>query len=225
MIGAYLMTAVAISLAFVVFLRHFLEAVGLPGPMPNEALAIVLLVLAADTAAWRDISFSSRFGLILETGSIAILVVITTIIVVRRGTLFGSLQLDFSHLAYGGIATSLTFAVFCFVGFDGDARAIAESTSPITEMTRRAGLSAAAGVLYFGAIISSAACLLASLNAASRLVFSMARYAFIEASLAAVHPRHRTPHVAVLLSAVAGKGAPPARQARPVVDQAGPDLV
>lgn len=243
MIGAYLMTAVAVSLGFLVFLRHFLDALGLAGLMPSESLAIAVLVLAIGTAAWRDISFSSRFGLVLEIGSIAILVVVTAIVVLRRGTLFDPVQLDLSYLGYGGIATSLTFAVFCFVGFesaatlaketrdparniplavtvsallaglffvamayfmvlgfDGNARAIADSTSPLTEMTRRAGLSAAAGVLYFGALISSCACLLASLNAASRLIFSMARYGFIDARLAAAHPRHQTPHVAVLLS-------------------------
>jgi amino acid transporter len=153
------------------------------------------------------------------------------------------LQLDAGSLRYGGIMTSLTFAVFCFVGFESaatlaretrgaarnvplavtastllsglffvaiayfmvlafndNAGAISETVSPLTEMARRADLAAAAGVLYFGALISSCACLLASLNAVSRLLFSMARYGVLPRPLAAVHSRHRTPHVGILVS-------------------------
>ncbi|MFO1080291.1 MAG: APC family permease [Reyranellaceae bacterium] len=243
MIGAYLMTAVAITLGFGVFLGHFLEALGLGGWKPPDGLVIVVLVLGTGLAAWRDISFSSRFGLALELLSIAILVAITAVVVARRDSLFDPSQFDLSRLGYGGVMTSLTFAVFCFVGFesaatlagetrdparnvpiavtgsallaglffvamayfmvlgfDGNAQAIADSASPITEMTRRAGLSAVAGLMYFGALISAAACLLASLNAASRLLFSMARYGALPRRLARVHPRHRTPHLALALS-------------------------
>jgi amino acid transporter len=244
MIGAYLMTGVAISFGVLVFLRHFLDAIGLVSWRPDPALTVIVLVAAMALAALFNVRFSARLGLVLEAASLVILAIVTTQVVIRSGRIVDTLQLDFANLRYGGIVTSLTFAVFCFVGFEsaatlaretrnparnvplavtastllsglffvaiayfmvlgfGDnAGAIADSASPLTEMARRAGLTAAAAVLYFGALISSCACLLASLNAASRLLFSMARYGALPRRLAAVHPRHRTPYVGILSSA------------------------
>ncbi|MBV8409224.1 MAG: APC family permease [Alphaproteobacteria bacterium] len=245
LIGAYLMMGVAISFGFLVFLQHFLDAVGLVSWQPDQMLTVAVLVASMTLAAWGNVRFSARLGLALEALSLIILAVVTTVVVMRSGRIVDTLQLDFGSLRLGGIMTSLTFAVFCFVGFesaatlaretrnprrnvplavtvstllsglffvaiayfmvlgfDDNAAAIADSASPLTEMARRAGLSAAAGVLYFGALISSCACLLASLNAVSRLLFSMARYAVLPRRLAAVHPRHRTPYVGIALSAV-----------------------
>jgi amino acid transporter len=243
LIGAYLMTGVAISFGFVVFLRHFLDAVGLVAWRPDETMTVVVSIAAMTAAAWANVRFSARLGLVLEAASIVILVVVAAVLVIRSGRVVDTLQLDLANLRYGGIMTSLTFAVFCFVGFESaatlagetrnparnvplavtvstllaglffvaiayfmvlgfndNAGAIADSASPLTEMARRAGLDGAATALYFGALISSCACLLASLNAAARLLFSMARYGMVPRRLAAVHPRHRTPHVGILLS-------------------------
>ena len=147
-------------------------------------------------------------------------------------------QLDFGSLGYGGIMTSLTFAVFSFVGFESaatlaretrnparnvglavtmsallaglffvaityfmvlgigdDTRALGDSSAPFIAMTERAGLNAAGTAMYFGALISGLACLLASLNAASRLLFSMARYGYLarragDRAPAPPHARH-----------------------------------
>lgn len=243
MIGAYLVTAIAVSFSEVLFLENFLASLGLKALTPHPALAICTFLAVTGFAAWRDIRLSSRFGLVLEVASIAILVVITAIVVYQRGTVIDPKQLDFGSLGYGGIMTSLTFAVFSFVGFesaatlaretrnparnvglavtmsallaglffvaityfmvlgiDDDTRALGDSSAPFIAMTERAGLNAAGTAMYFGALISGLACLLASLNAASRLLFSMARYGYLARPLAAVHPRHRTPAPAVLLS-------------------------
>jgi amino acid transporter len=54
-----------------------------------------------------------------------------------------------------------------------------------------------AGIVYISALISGFACALASVNAASRLLFSMGRYQVLPSALGLVHHRHRTPHVAV----------------------------
>ena len=48
-------------------------------------------------------------------------------------------------------------------------------------------------------MISVFACCLASINAASRLLFSMGKYQFLHRSMGLVHDRHRTPHRAILL--------------------------
>jgi amino acid transporter len=54
-------------------------------------------------------------------------------------------------------------------------------------------------VVYLAAMISVFACCLASINAASRLLFSMGKYQFVHRSMGLVHGTHRTPHVAVVL--------------------------
>jgi amino acid transporter len=245
MIGAYLATAIAVSLAEVLFLENFLASLGLKALMPNAYLAVAAFVAITAIAAWRDVRLSARFGLVLEVASMAILAFITAIVVWQHGTVIDPRQLDFGKLGYSGVMTSLTFAVFSFVGFesaatlaretrnparnvglavtmsallsglffiaityfmvlgmDGDTRALGDSSAPFIAMTERAGLNAAGTAMYFGALISGLACLLASLNAAARLLFSMGRYGTLPAALTTVHPQHRTPATAVVLSAV-----------------------
>jgi amino acid transporter len=75
------------------------------------------------------------------------------------------------------------------------------SSSPFTDVAAKAGLSWTATIVYFAACISSFACGLACINAASRLMYSMGRYQFLHGSMGMVHKTHQTPHFAVLLSA------------------------
>src|SRR5437764_2241827 len=217
MIGAYLATTIAISVSEVLFLENFLASLGLKALMPNGYVAASAFIAVAGIAAYRDVRLSARFGLILEVASILILIAITAVVVFQRGTVIDARQLDFGGLGYGGIMTSLTFAVFSFVGFESsatlaretrnpernvglavtlsamsaglffvaityfmvlgigdDTRALGDRSAPFIVMTERAGLTAAGTAMYFGALISGLACLLASINAASRLMFSMA---------------------------------------------------
>ena len=67
-------------------------------------------------AAYRDIQMSSRVGLVLETISIGIIILITAIVVGKHGTVVDHAQLDIGHLKFGGVMSALTFAVFSFVG-------------------------------------------------------------------------------------------------------------
>jgi amino acid transporter len=244
MIGAYLGTAIAIALAEVLFLENLMASLGLKTFIPNPYLALFGFVAVAGFSALRDVRLSARFGLGLEVASVVILVVITAVVVVQHGSVIDLRQFDFSRIGYGGVMTSLAFAVFSFVGFesaatmaretrnparnvgmavtmsallsgvffvgmtyfmvlgmDGDTRALGESSAPFVAMTERAGLTAAGIAMYFGALISGLACLLASLNAASRMLFSMACYGYFARRLTTVHKRHQTPSVAVSLSA------------------------
>jgi amino acid transporter len=194
-------------------------------------------------AAYRDIQVSSRVGLVMETISIGIIIIITAIVVGKHGTVVDHTQLDISHLKFGGVMSALTFAVFSFVGFESaatlakesanpqrnvpiaiigsavvagiffiimaycmvmgmsdNAGAIGGSASPFADMTAKAGLPWAAGVVYFAAMISAFACALACINASSRMLYSMGRYQFLHRSMGLVHHTHKTPHVAVLAS-------------------------
>ncbi|HTR17334.1 MAG TPA: APC family permease [Acetobacteraceae bacterium] len=96
----------------------------------------------------------------------------------------------------------VALSYFMLLGMGDDAKALGASTSPFTDLTARAGLPWAAGIVYFAALISSSACALATINAASRMMFSMGRYQFLPRSMGMVHAKHQTPHFAVITSTV-----------------------
>ena len=92
---------------------------------------------------------------------------------------------------------------FMVLALDGNADIIAKSSSPFAEITAHAGMPWAATIVYAAAMISGFACALASINAGSRLIFSMGRFRFFGSGLGEVHAEHRTPHRAVLVALLA----------------------
>jgi amino acid transporter len=106
----------------------------------------------------------------------------------------------------GSAAAAGTFFVimsYCMIlGMDDNAGAIGGSTSPFADMTAKAGLPWAAGVVYFAAMISAFACALACINAGSRMFYSMGRYQFLHGSMGLVHATHKTPYFAVYMSSI-----------------------
>jgi amino acid transporter len=100
--------------------------------------------------------------------------------------------------AFSGIFFTL-MAYFMVLGMGDDSVTLGKSTAPFTDVAARAGLGWASTIVYGGAVISVFACTLASVNAASRLLFSMGRYQFLHRSMGVVHDAHRTPHRAILV--------------------------
>jgi amino acid transporter len=102
--------------------------------------------------------------------------------------------------AFAGLFFTL-IAYFMVFGDGDNTTALGASSSPFTDVAAKAGLSWTATIVYFAACISSFACGLACINAASRLMYSMGRYQFLHGSMGMVHKTHQTPHFAVLFSA------------------------
>jgi len=243
-IGAYLVTAVAVSLSFIIFLNAVLAAIGMRAFSAPPILVLPAFVGLVGLAAYHDIKLSSRLALILEGLSLGVIALIVAIVVWRHGGAVDHRQFDWPKLPLGGVLASLAFAVFGFVGFESaatlsqethdapvaipravmlsavgagaffvvvtyfmvlgmgpDAPSLGSSDAPFADLTARAGLSGAAGVVYASALISSFACVLASLNAASRLLFSMGRYGFLHGGLGRVHSQRKTPHIALIFCA------------------------
>ena len=108
-------------------------------------------------------------------------------------------------LLSAGIA-GLFFVVIAYamvLGVNDKARVIARSASPFVEVSGRAGMAAIAEIVYGAALISAFACALASLNAVSRLMFSMGRYGFLHRAMGVINQRHGTPHFAIAAAALA----------------------
>lgn len=81
-------------------------------------------------------------------------------------------------------------------GFGDNAAKLGASAGPMNDLV--SGKSAVLTfVIYVGAAISCFACALASINAFSRMLYSLGRYQLVHRSMGLVHDSHRTPHIAV----------------------------
>jgi amino acid transporter len=78
---------------------------------------------------------------------------------------------------------------------------LAGSTRPLADAAAAFAGGTGAAVISVGALVSIAGTLNGLVLAAPRLLFAMAERGQLPPSLAAVHPRFHTPHVAILLSA------------------------
>jgi amino acid transporter len=78
----------------------------------------------------------------------------------------------------------------------------ATSVRPLSDAARHFLGPAGATMMALAALISSYGYLSATLLHSSRITFAMAQQGDFPAFLAAIHPKHRTPHVSILLYAV-----------------------
>lgn len=153
MIGAYLFTAVAVTLASTIFFNNVPRAMGLTALAMPTWLLVTIFMGVVWLAGYRDIKLSSRVALLLEGLSVGIIVLITAVIVVRHGTVVDPVQLDFANLPVGGVMSALTFAVFSFVGFESAATLAKETQDPGVTIPRAIMVSAA-GVGGFFVVIA-----------------------------------------------------------------------
>jgi amino acid transporter len=80
----------------------------------------------------------------------------------------------------------------------------ANSAAPMNDLSSRYIGSWMATVLNGGAVISTFACALASLNGASHMVFALSRDGFLPSGLSSVHQKTQSPRAAVTFSAIVG---------------------
>ena len=149
MISAYMFTAVAVTLAFVLFLGNLLGAMGVhPGMLPMIAVLLVF-VTTVTYGAYSDVKLSSRVGLILEVISVGIIVLITTLFVHVKGTVVDPAQLRIASFNYGAVFSALPFVIFCFVGFESSATLAKESADPRRNIPLAViGCGAFAGIFF-----------------------------------------------------------------------------
>ncbi len=130
MISAYVMTAVAVVQGFPIFLGNFLSAIGITHTIVPLWVFAVAFLGVMTYAAYRDIKFSSRAGLVLECISVGIIIVITAMVIGVHGTVIDPVQLNFKKIGYGAVFSGLPFVIFSFVGFESSATLAKESGNP-----------------------------------------------------------------------------------------------
>ena len=77
------------------------------------------------------------------------------------------------------------------------AEALGKSAAPMDDLAKVAGLSPFRYVIDLGVMLSFFAVIIASINAGSRVLYTMAHEKVLPAALTRTHPEHRTPHVAI----------------------------
>ncbi|HEY9646619.1 MAG TPA: APC family permease [Chroococcidiopsis sp.] len=100
------------------------------------------------------------------------------------------------------IMAGLFFMVTAYIeilGFDQAGVAITTSEEPLGFLAHQVGLGFLGDLVAFSALFSFFACVLGSINPASRVFFTMARHGLFPSMLGEAHSFNRTPHVAVTL--------------------------
>jgi amino acid transporter len=111
-------------------------------------------------------------------------------------------------LVIGTFAIGVVYVFLAYateIAFHNDARAIGNSTIPFIDALKGSG----AGLLiiaYLAGMTSIFSCLLGLTNSQARILFSAGREGLLPVFFGKIHPRHKTPHIAMwvfILSALA----------------------
>ncbi len=87
------------------------------------------------------------------------------------------------------------------LGFPAAAGPLDQSDAPMSVLARVAGVPRLGPFMDVCALITMLSCTLACVTAAARVMLLMARNGLVAARLGGVHPRNRTPHLAVITTA------------------------
>jgi amino acid transporter len=242
LILAYIFTAISVlagSVNYALILLSMLN-VSVP-PVFLFAIGTFLVWLVA----YKDIQLSTRIMLLLEGGSMALILLVCCIVFIKHGTMVDPAQFKLQGLSFDGFRLGLILAIFSYVGYEsatalGDEakrplvfipRAVLmsalisgiffvicsytatlgfrglpdpldKSTAPFNDLANSAHLPFMGVLISVGAVVSMWACTLASVNAASRVIFTMGRHGVIHGKLGLAHGKNETPHHAVTVCAL-----------------------
>ena len=223
------------------FLGSLLDRVGLPGMTSNTAYIVMtaLVTVAAASFAIVGIKISTRVGLVLEVVSVAAVLFVLVVVVVRGGDSSAPSLFDLSGTSFDAVTYGIVLAVLGFVGFESSASLGAEarnphrtipravigsavlvgvlyvfasissvmgfggveelsgSAAPVSELAERYGLGGIVWIVDLGVAASFFAVAIASINAASRVLYTMGEEDVLPAALGRAHRTYKTPHVAI----------------------------
>jgi amino acid transporter len=128
LLWAYALVAVAGITGFAVFTNALLGAAGVHVP----AIVPLVACLAVSFAlGYRDIRLSTITLLLLEAGSVSLIVVLLVLVFVHHGTLFDSDQLALRGATLPGIGLGAVVAIFSLVGFESATSLGEEARDPL----------------------------------------------------------------------------------------------
>ena len=105
-----------------------------------------------------------------------------------------------SVLIVGGFFTFMSYVMV--LAFQGQPVPLDKTNAPLTVLAEVARLPGFGVAIAVGAVMSQLGCGLASVNAASRVIYAMGQHGLLHQSAGAAHREHSTPHVAVSVSSL-----------------------
>ncbi len=99
-----------------------------------------------------------------------------------------------SGLVVGLMYMLATYAAILGLGAEG----LGSSSAPMNDLAESVGFGGFRYVIDIGVAASFFAVIIASVNAAARILYTMARETVLPAALGRTHAQHRTPHIAIL---------------------------
>lgn len=234
----YAMIAIVGVAGFGIYGGSLLSGLGIPGESTGVVVVLVLVgAAAAVTCASYGIKLSTRVSLVLEIFSVAVLLLLFVVVLVKNGLTIDTSQLRAEGSNLDGVTFGIVLAVLGFVGFESAASLGAEakdphraipravlgsgllvglmymlatyasivglgaeglgsSTAPMNSLAESVGWGGFRYVIDIGVAASFFAVTIASVNAAARVLYTMAREQVLPEALGRTHRQHRTPHIA-----------------------------
>jgi len=121
------------------------------GPVaPRPILLLtVLTALAAWIIAWRDIRFSTRFTLLVELGTLALIAIVLGAALCAPGAHVDHAQITLAHVQPRQIRLGMVLAFFSFTGFESATALGAEARDPLRAIPQAMRVSIIGPALFF----------------------------------------------------------------------------
>ncbi len=129
MLVAYLFTSVGLTVATSLFFKALVAALGITTVIPNPVIYIAVSALIW-VMAYRDIKFSTRFGLTLEALSVGAILIVCFFVWMKFGFQIDAKQAHLEGASFKTIAPPIVFAIFSWVGFESAATLSKEIKNP-----------------------------------------------------------------------------------------------
>ena len=108
-------------------------------------------------------------------------------------------------ITFSAIFVGLIFVLLSYTevqGFIGSTTTLDKAAAPLADLATSHGIGFFGPLISIGALISFWACILACVNAGSRILFSMGRHGLFHNSVGSAHETNETPHIAVTISTI-----------------------
>jgi amino acid transporter len=146
LILAYLLTAMAVLAGTVNYTDLLLRE------MQLHATPLLLYgagIIGVWLIAYKDIRLSTRVMLVLEVVSMALILMLGIIVMIKRHTLVDTAQFNFANMNFAGLKAGLILAIFSFVGYESATTLGEEAKNPHVNIPRSVLLSALISGTFF----------------------------------------------------------------------------
>ncbi len=119
------------------------------GSNVSPVLLCTLITVIPIWIAWRDVQISARLMLSMEAVSVALIVVVVALVLLRHGLHGDAPQFRLQGMTGSGLRLGVVLAVFSFAGFESATTLGAEAREPLKTIPRAVMLTPILGGVFF----------------------------------------------------------------------------